>query len=72
LHGTWSLDAEGAAERTFFVWAERMAPLPAEPTRRATAARGGIRRHPYAATALEIAHLLEALTPGTEWRGCRA
>jgi SNF2 family DNA or RNA helicase len=68
LHGTWSLDAEGTAERTFFVWAERMAPLPAEPARRTAAARAGIRRHPYAATALEIAHLLEGLTPGNEWR----
>jgi SNF2 family DNA or RNA helicase len=63
LHGTWVVDDVGRSEDVFFVWAERMAP----------AARSGgrvprIRRHPCAATTIEIAQLLSYYVPDETWR----
>jgi len=62
LHGTW-IPTDGSDGQPFFVWAER----PAEQVR---AHPGGprIRRHPYAATTIEIAQLLDTYMPDSDWR----
>ncbi|MHB1355949.1 MAG: DEAD/DEAH box helicase [Anaerolineae bacterium] len=63
LHGTWVMDDSGRAEEVFFVWAERKTP---------PARSGGrvprIRRHPCAATTIEIAQLLSYYVPEEAWR----
>jgi SNF2 family DNA or RNA helicase len=63
LHGTWVLGAQGVADSAFFVWAERSAPTPKESN-----AGRRILRHPYAATALEIAELLSGYVADVDWR----
>jgi SNF2 family DNA or RNA helicase len=66
LHGTWIVDSDERGGGLFFLWAEREA----EPAL-ALAADGRqprVRRHPYAATAIEIAELLDTLAPEVEWR----
>ena len=63
LHGTWITDQHGQADGRFFVWAERDAGRLA---RRERPRRVG--RHPYAATAIEIAELLATHVPETDWR----
>jgi hypothetical protein len=61
LHGTWIADHEDQSEELFFVWAERQTePIAASADR---ARRPRIQRHPYAATTIEIAGLLDALAP---------
>ena len=66
LHGTWTCrqrEPDGKSDEVFFVWAERPASGP-----RATKASQRVRRHPYAATAIEVADLLSARAPDTDWR----
>ena len=62
LHGTWIVDAEGEADELFFVWAERATEIAGRGSGR------GIRRHPYAATALEVGELLGHYVPDVDWR----
>lgn len=65
LHGTWIADHD-QNDDLFFVWAERQAePVTASADR---ARRPRIQRHPYAATTIEIAALLDALAPEVPWR----
>ena len=63
LHGTWITNPDKTGEGQFFLWAERAARLipPAERAPR-------IRRHPYAATTIELAELLSFYLPHTDWR----
>jgi len=63
LHGTWITDPQGNADELFFVWAERAARAP-----RSNGQGSRVRRHPYAATAIEIADLLAAYVPDVDWR----
>ncbi len=56
LHGTWVLDDYRQLDGMFFVWAERKAPLNGRPSTR-------VRRHPYAATTIEITHFLATYVP---------
>ncbi len=63
LHGTWITDAQGEADDLFFVWAERSARAP-----HSKGSTPKIRRHPYAATTIEIAELLANHVPDTDWR----
>ena len=64
LHGTWIPATEGLDGEPFFVWAERPAHL-----LRPRGSGPRIRRHPFAATTIEIAALLEEYVPDTDWRG---
>lgn len=63
LHGTWITDAQGKADMLFFVWAERTAPPP-----QMEGQSSRVRRHPYAATTIEIADLLATYFPSVAWR----
>ncbi len=62
LHGTW-IPADGSEGQPFFVWAERSAEQV-----RAHPGSPRIQRHPYAATTIEIAHLLDTYMPDSDWR----
>ena len=67
LHGTWIAADDNQSEEIFFVWAEREAEpihISGDDTRRPR-----IRRHPYAATTIEIAELLAGLVPEIDWHG---
>ena len=61
LHGTWIVDDYRQLDGMFFVWAERKAAL----TQSRYQVR--VRRHPYAATTIEIAQLLSLYVPGIAW-----
>ena len=64
LHGTWTSGAEQTTDDLFFVWAERSARVD-------DGGNGGgprIRRHPFAATTIEIAELLSTYVPQTDWQ----
>ncbi|MHB9034906.1 MAG: DEAD/DEAH box helicase, partial [Anaerolineae bacterium] len=60
LHGTWVVDDYHKLDGMFFVWAERRASLNGNHSTR-------IRRHPYAATTIEIAHILAKYVPEVSW-----
>jgi SNF2 family DNA or RNA helicase len=61
LHGTWITDPDGQADKVFFVWAERIAQFsPAT-------GRARVQRHPWAATAIEVAQMLNAAVPDAGW-----
>lgn len=65
LHGTWILAGDRPSEGHFFVWAERVVdPATVQPV---SEPRGRIIRHPYAATTIEIAHLLDKIHPAQDW-----
>ena len=66
LHGTWIARDDDKDEELFFIWGEReaQAPLPVS----VHAGRPRIRRHPHAATTIEIADLLSDLVPDIGWR----
>ncbi len=66
LHGTWIAEPEDASGGLFLFWAERVA----EPVSVPRAGEQGprVQRHPYAATAIEVATLLQALAPEVDWR----
>jgi len=63
LHGAWIADPQDNADEVFFVWAERAARAP-----RSKGQGSRVRRHPYAATTIEIADLLAAYVPDVDWR----
>ena len=74
LHGTWVLARGRGDDPGLFVWAERSEqseqseqptelPLPSSHSR--------VRRHPYAATAIEVAHLLDGLADGESWHNSK-
>ncbi|MHB0857164.1 MAG: DEAD/DEAH box helicase [Anaerolineae bacterium] len=63
LHGTWVAPADGEADDSFFVWAERGATPPRTPRQPQR-----VLRHPFAATTIEISDLLATYVPGDEWR----
>ena len=64
LHGTWVMDAAAQEDEFLFVWAEHalFGPQPSGRMPR-------IRRHPYAATAIEVAALLATHVPQADWGG---
>ncbi|MFO7695933.1 MAG: DEAD/DEAH box helicase, partial [Anaerolineae bacterium] len=69
LHGTWIARDDDKSEELFFIWAERDADAPL------IVGDGGsrprIRRHPHAATTIEIADLLADLVPAVDWRSAQ-
>lgn len=66
LHGTWIAEPDDREREMFFVWAERHAQGAVTPAENHLGPR--IRRHPYAATTIEISDLLQALAPEAPWR----
>jgi SNF2 family DNA or RNA helicase len=65
LHGTWIARDSDQGEELFFIWAERAAEAPT-PSAQGTS-RPRIRRHPHAATTIEIADLLSDYAPDVGW-----
>lgn len=65
LHGTWIAGTDSPGDEIFFVWAERDAE--AQLIRPQGAHRPRVRRHPHAATTIEIADLLAELVPDVAW-----
>ncbi len=63
LHGAWIAEPQDRADELFFVWAERAARAP-----RTRGQGSRVRRHPYAATTIEIADLLASYVPEVDWR----
>ncbi|MHB1317820.1 MAG: DEAD/DEAH box helicase [Anaerolineae bacterium] len=69
LHGTWIARDGDSGEELFFIWAERDADAPL--ITGDSASRPRIRRHPHAATTIEIADLLADLVPAVDWRSAQ-
>jgi len=65
LHGTWIARDDDPAEELFFIWAERDAEAPLQTAEGIHRPR--VRRHPHAATTIEIADLLSDLVPDIAW-----
>jgi hypothetical protein len=65
LHGTWIARDGDQGEELFFIWAERDAEAPMLSSD--SISRPRIRRHPHAATTIEIADLLSDYVPDVDW-----
>lgn len=72
LHGTWIARNQNEHEGRFFVWAERGGRQPvgrhSADVIGERAMRARVRRHPHAATTIEIAALLAEYVPEIDWR----